>query len=139
MTIDIETVTTVVSSVVSWIVSKKYIFPYIKQAFEWIRNYKKEKDKENIDSSKELLEIKDKSNDVYENQLQFCMKQISDLQTVLTLKQSEINDYINQLSDLRNKIVDLQKQLYDSQMKYSKLSSLCCSNKECQFRQSCNE
>jgi chromosome segregation ATPase len=139
MTIDIETIVTAISSVGGWIVSKKFVVPYIVKAYEWIRNYKKEQDKENIDSSKELIEIKEQTNNVYENQLEFCMKQIAELQTNLTDKQKELNDYINQLSELRNKIVELQKQLYESQMKYSKLSSLCCSNKECQFRQSCNE
>lgn len=128
------TLITAGTSITTWILSKEYLFPYIVKAYEWIIGKKREKDKENIDSSKELLEIRDKANDVYENQLEFCMKQIGELQTRLTEKQYELNDYINQLAELRSKIVDMQKQLYESQIKNNKLSSLCCSNLGCKYR-----
>ncbi len=131
----ITTLITIGGTIISWIAGKKYLFPYIKQAYDWIRNYKRERDRENIDSSKELLEIKEQANDIYENQLNFCMKQISDLQDTITGKQKELNDYIDQLSQLRGKIVELQKELYQYQMKNSQLCAMYCSNSECKFRQ----
>lgn len=128
------TLITAGTSVVTWIISKKYLLPYIVKAYEWIIDRKKQKDKTNIDSSKELLEIKDKTNDVYENQLDFCMKQITELQNNLTQKQQELNDYINQLAELRGRIVELQKELYDYQIRNSKLSIMYCGNTECRCR-----
>lgn len=134
MIITLTTIATAATSVITWIISKKFILPYLVKAYEWIMDRKRQKYKENIDSSKELLEIKDKSNDVYENQLDFCMKQITELQNNLTQKQQELNDYINQLADLRAKIVELQKELYEYQLKNSKLSAMYCGNIDCKCR-----
>nr|WP_320038850.1 hypothetical protein [uncultured Bacteroides sp.] len=133
----LTTISTVAGTIISYIASKKYIFPYIVKAYEWLKNRKKEQDKENIDSSKELLDIKEKSNDVYENQLEFTLSQIDKLQKLLNDKQTEINEYINQLSSLRKQLVELQKELTNEQLKNNKLSSLVCYNSECKCRQIC--
>lgn len=45
----LTTISTVAGTIISYIASKKYIFPYIVKAYEWLKNRKKEQDKENID------------------------------------------------------------------------------------------
>ncbi len=139
MTITLATIATALGSIIAWITSKKFIFPYLVKIYEWLKNRKKEQDKENVDSSKELLDIKEKSNDVYQNQIEFTVNQINKLQTLLTEKQTEINDYINQLSELRTQIVKLQKELSEEQMRSNKLSSLVCCNSDCKCRQTCKD
>lgn len=129
---------TAISSIVAFALSKKYLWKYIINFFKWLLNIKKDFDKKNVDASKELLTIKDKNNDVYENQIQFLTDQIKVFEERINFKQQELNKYLDELQELREKIIQMQKQIYDNRLKIVHLQSLCCSNLECKLRCKCN-
>lgn len=129
---------TAISSIVAFAISKKILWKYVVQASKWLFNFKKDFDKKNVDASKELLLIKDKNNDVYENQIQFLTSQVNTLEGRINFKQEELNKYLDELQQLREKIVELQKQIYDNKLKIAHLESLCCSKLDCESRCKCN-
>lgn len=134
----INYIITALSSIIAFGLSKKYIWRYVVQAFNWLFNFKKDFDKQNVDASKELLTIKDKNNDVYENQIQFLTDQIKIFEERINNKQQELNKYLDELQELREKIIQMQKQIYDNRLKIVHLQSLCCSNLDCKLRCKCS-
>lgn len=134
----ISYIITAISSIIAFIFSRRYLWKYVVQAFEWLFNFKKDFDKKNVDASKEILNIKDKNNDIYENQIEFLTAQVNTLEGRINFKQEELNKYLDELQQLREKIVELQKQIYDNKLKIAHLESLCCGNLECKSRCKCN-
>lgn len=134
----IQYLITSVSAIFAYIISKKYIFKYVIQFFKWLFNIKQEFDKQNVNASKELLEIKDKNNNVYEEQIQFLTQQIQTLEERIEFKQAELNKYLDELAVLRQKIVDMQEKICDNQLHIAELESYCCKNIECKSRCRCN-
>lgn len=129
---------TILSSISVFILSKKYLWKYVVQAFQWLFNLKKDFDKKNVDASKEILNIKDRNNDIYENQIEFLTAQVKAFEDRINFKQQELNKYLDELQQLREKIVEMQKQIYNNRLKIAHLESLCCSKLDCESRCKCN-
>ncbi len=70
--------------------SKKYLFPQLLKFGEWIKERKKENEKHNVNLKKELTDLTDKSNDVYENQINFLMQQVKQLENELIEYQKQL-------------------------------------------------
>lgn len=85
------------------------MFKYVIQFFKWLFNIKKDFDRKNVDASQELLTIKDKNNDIYENQIEFLTSQVKAFEERINFKQQELNKYLDELQQLREKIVEMQK------------------------------
>lgn len=134
----IQTIITGITAIFTYIISKKYLFKYIIQFIEWLFNFKKDFDKKNVDASKELLEIKDSSNNVYENQIIFLTEQVKTFEERINFKQNELNKYLDELSELRQKILVLQKDVYNNQVQIAQLKSMYCGNISCQARINCD-
>lgn len=127
-----ETLITVISTIATWLVSKEYLLPQITKLINWIKERKKQQDQSNIDSTKELIEIKHDSNEVYESQIKFLMSQIESFE-------SELISYQTQLETLRKKILELNNTLYNKSLVIGKLRQYCCSNEDCKFRVFCSD
>lgn len=127
------------SSVGGFLLAKKYLWEYIVKFFEWLFQVKRNFDEQNVNASKELLEIKEDTNNVYENQIQFLSDQVKSFEDRINFKQAELNKYLDELHILRQKLIDLQKQLYENQVEIAKLKTMYCGNIGCPHRVTCME
>lgn len=132
MTAIIQTIITICSTIITWLIGKKYLLPYIIKAWEWLRERKHKQDANNIDATKELTAIKKESNEVYESQITFLTTQVEHLE-------NELLQFQNQLELLRKKILELNQKLFHKSMLIDKLKHLCCKNEGCKMRVYCNE
>lgn len=132
MSITLQTIITAVSTLCAWLISKKWLLPYIVKAWEWLKERKHKQDNDNIDATKELTAIKKESNEVYESQIKFLTTQVEHLE-------NELLQFQNQLEILRKKILELNQKLFHKSMLIDKLKNLCCKNKHCKMRIYCDD
>lgn len=133
----LQIILTAIGGIITYIISKEYIAGYVIQFFKWLFNRKKEKDNNNIDATKELIDIRNDNNEVYENQIEFLTQQVKNFEERITFKQNELNKYLDELQELRQKIVKMQELIFDNQMKIAKLQAMCCAKLECPDRIQC--
>ena len=74
---------------------------------------------------------------MYENQIEFLTQQVKNFEERITIKQNELNKYLDELQELRQKIVKMQELIFDNQMKIAKLQAMCCAKLECPDRIQC--
>lgn len=132
MTITFQTIITIGGTIISWLVGKEFLFPQILKLWQWIKERKQQQDNHNVNASKEIAEYKDKSNDVYENQITFLMQQVQQLE-------NELIEYQKQLEMFRRKILELNNNLYHKSLIIGKLRQYCCKNEDCKMRQYCDD
>ena len=132
MTITIQTIITAISTLIGWLVSKKYIFPHIFKLWQWLKERRRENENHNVNLKKELTDLNEKSNDVYENQINFLMQQVKQLE-------NELIEYQKQLEQFRSKILELNNNLYHKSLTIGKLRQYCCKNEECKMRIYCDD
>ncbi|WP_321425006.1 hypothetical protein [uncultured Bacteroides sp.] len=125
------TIITIISSITTWFVANKWLFPYLEKVIKYFINKKHEKDKETLEVNKELIETKELTNNVYESQINWFSKQVSKLQTLIDNKESELDEFIIQIDILKDQIEALKKQITDYQIEMKKYA---CYNVTCQFR-----
>ena len=118
------------SSILGWVVSKKWLFPAILSAWKWLRNEQTEVGLNNINTSKELNNIKEDTNNVYENRIEFFVKQ-------LTLLEDQLAKHSVELAELRNKIVELNNKLYQKTITIAQLKEMSCCVSDCKYRKLC--
>lgn len=127
-----ETVGTIVLTVVGWLASEKFLFPQLVKLWNWVRGIKKEIDEENVDASKEILNVKEQHAEIYESQINFLMNQIDRLE-------KEINQHQEQLSKMRSMVLELNSRLFKKDVIIGKLRELCCANINCKYREYCTD
>lgn len=127
-----QTIVTAVSTLCAWLISKKWLLPYIVKVWEWLKERKHKQDTSNIDATKELTAIKKESNEVYESQITFLTTQVEHLE-------NELLQFQNQLELLRKKILELNQKLFHKSMLIDKLKHLCCKNEGCKMRVYCDD
>lgn len=132
MNIDITALLTTLGTIATWLLSKNFLLPEIVKLWNWITNKKTEFDQKNVDASQELVDYKEASNNMYQNQIQFLMNQITDLE-------KELLAYQEQLEKMRKKILELNSQLYNKALVIGKLQQYCCANENCKYRMKCND
>lgn len=132
MTITIQTIITAITTLIGWLVSKKYILPHIIKLWSWLKDRKRENENHNVNLKKELTDLTDKSNDVYENQINFLMQQVKQLE-------NELIEYQKQLETFRSKILELNNNLYHKSLTIGKLRQYCCKNENCKMRIYCDD
>lgn len=127
-----QTIGTIILSIGGWLVGQKFLLPYLIKVWNWIRGKKKEFDDENVDASKEILNVKLQSQEVYESQINFLMSQIDRLE-------KEINSHQEQLGKMRSMVLELNSRLFKKDVLIGKLRELCCANTSCKFRVMCTD
>lgn len=127
-----NTFITIISTVITWLLGKQFLLPQIVRLWNYIKEKKKEQDKSNVDSTKELIEIKQNNNDLYQNQISFLVKQVEYFE-------NELLNYQSQLELLRKKILELNNQLYSKSLIIGKLRQYCCANEDCKYRIYCSD
>ena len=118
----------VLTGVVGWLVSREFLLPQIEKLIDLIRKKKKN----DIDTESDLSSLKEKNNDIYENQIEFLMQQVKSLE-------HQLLDYQQQLDTFRSKILELNSHLTAKALIISQLKQYCCSNTECKCRTICSE
>ena len=131
MNIDMEAFVTTLGTILAWFMGKQFFLPYIIKFWDWITQKKKDFDEKNVDASKEIVDYKNNTNNMYESQIQFLMEQITSLE-------AELLSYQEQLEKMRKKILELKSQLYNKALVIGKLQQYCCSNEQCKYRQRCD-
>ena len=131
MNIDMEAFVTTLGTILAWFMGKEFFIPHIIKFWNWLTNQKKEFDEKNVDASKEIVDYKNNTNNMYESQIQFLMEQITSLE-------AELLSYQEQLEKMRKKILELNSQLYNKALVIGKLQQYCCSNEQCKYRQRCD-
>ena len=121
-----------IGSIAAFILSKKWVVPLLIKCWHWLKHEKKEYDDNNIDSSKELTNIKNSNVKVYESQINFLVNQLQTLEL-------QLDNYSVQLEKLREKILELNTSLFNKSMTIGKLREMSCCKSDCQFREMCNE
>lgn len=125
---NIELLITIGGSIAAWLASEKFLIPWIVRGWKWVIDRGRELDAKNLDSTKELKEIEEKTNETYENQINFLVGQIDHLE-------KQLLQYSEQLEKLRAKILELNQKLFNKSMEISRLKELTCCNQNCKFRQ----
>ncbi|MGM9799564.1 MAG: hypothetical protein ACI30M_02625 [Muribaculaceae bacterium] len=118
----------VLSGVLGWLVAKDFLLPQIEKLIDLIRKKKKN----DIDTESDLSSLKEKNNDIYENQIEFLMQQVKSLE-------NQLLEYQKQLDTFRSKILELNSHLTAKALIISQLKQFCCSNTECKCRVVCSE
>jgi uncharacterized coiled-coil DUF342 family protein len=119
-----EQIITIGGTIVAWLAAQKWVFPLIVQLWNWLID----NGRRSIDTSKELKDIEEKTNNTYEDQINFLVGQIDHLE-------KQLLQYSEQLEKLRSKILELNQKLFNKSMEISKLREMACCNQECKFRQ----
>lgn len=127
-----ETIGTIIITICGWLAGQKFLLPWLIKGWDWLRGKKKEFDNENVDASKEILDIKQQSQEVYESQINFLMNQIDRLE-------QEINSHQEQLTKMRSMVLELNSRLFKKDVLIGKLRELCCANTDCKFRVFCTD
>lgn len=127
-----QTIGTIILSICGWLAGEKFLLPWIVKGWDWIRGKKREFDDENVDASKEILNVKLQSQEVYESQINFLMSQIDRLE-------QEINSHQEQLGKMRSMVLELNSRLFKKDVLIGKLRELCCANTSCKFRVMCTD
>lgn len=117
----------VLSGVLGWLVSREFLLPQIEKLIDLIRKKKKN----DIDTESDLSNLKEKNNDIYENQIEFLMQQVKSLE-------HQLLDYQQQLDTFRSKILELNSLLTAKALLITQLKQFCCSNTECKCRVVCS-
>lgn len=134
----IKLIITGLSSVVSWLAAKKWLFPLIKEWWTKRKEDAKIQDERDLNVRKELVEIDNSTDDLYKSRVEWCLSQITILEGKLDSKQKEINDFMKELDNLRGIIVNLQNQIMNNKLEINKLQGYCCKNLECKYRIKCD-
>lgn len=132
ITLDMTSLLTTLGTILAWLISKNFLLPECIKLWNWLTKKKQDFDQKNVDASKELVDYKESSNNMYQNQIQFLMNQITDLE-------KELLAYQEQLEKMRKKILELNSQLYNKALIIGKLQQYCCANENCKYRMKCND
>jgi methionine salvage enolase-phosphatase E1 len=130
MSTTIATITAIIGTISGTIAAQKWVFPYIEKFI----NRKHTKDIETLDVNKKLLAVETDNNKLYENQINFFVSQIDNLQKQLLRKTDEINEMNIQCDTLRAAMLLLQKELFEEKQKNVKLEESFCDYANCPNR-----
>lgn len=120
------TILTTIGTLVTYLIGKNFFIPQLAKLWEWI----KKKNKENVNATRELIEIKQENHELYVQQIQFLNSQVSELE-------NELLNYIDQLEKLRTKVLELNKKLFEKGLLIAKVHDFICINKQCKARTYC--
>ena len=121
---------TIITTLVAYVSSEKFIFPKLLELWNWIKKYKQEQDEKNINATNEILSIKKDTIEVTERQFEVLLNQISRLET-------ELKSYADELQKLRNTILKLNAKLYEKTLVITTLQNKCCNRENCKDRIAC--
>ena len=124
MTTILTTIITSVGTIITYLVGKEFILPQIIQLWQFLFDRKITKENHELDSMQKKVEIREASNNAYEDQIEFLTNEVKELQ--------EDNKKIREDN---TKIID---NLYQQEIELAKFRSLCCANIYCKVRETCD-
>lgn len=117
-----------------YLAANQWLLPWVEKLISNLANRKNKKDLETLNVESELLEIEKNNNQVYENQINFFVGQVENLQKQLLRKSDEINEMAVQCDELRTELLSIKKQLFEQKKINEELTEHVCFNKVCQHR-----
>lgn len=127
-------ITTIITTIAGTLASVKWLFPLVGKAYKYFADKGYNDDKQNLTLNKEVIEFKENSNELYQNQITFFVKQCDILQSQLIQKQTEIDILNKAINSLRSQLLTVQSQLDDNNKKIDELHNYSCSVANCQMR-----
>ena len=124
MTTILTTIITSVGTIITYLVGKEFILPQIIQLWQFLFDRKITKENHELDSMQKKVEIREASNNAYEDQIEFLTNEVKELQ--------EDNKKIREDN---TKIID---NLYQQEIELAKFRSLCCAKIDCKVRETCD-
>lgn len=119
-----------VSSVVSYLLAHKHIFPLI---LNWWKEHKDSKLKYKSD----LQSVEEVGNNIYANQIKFLNEQIDSLQDIITTKSNELKALYDELSKMRIRVRNMELELISVKEDNVVYLNNCCMKKDCPMRIPC--
>lgn len=123
-------ISTAITSIGAWVVSKKWIIPYI---IKWW----KEKKKDDVEYKRTIQGVEEANNSIYQNQITFLNSQLEDLQDIISNKSKELRVVYNEVSQLRIKVKHLELELIQAKEDAVLYIRQCCSKTDCPQRVPC--
>lgn len=125
-----EVIGTMLLTIIGYVSSQKWIFPFISKCWKWFINRKKEFDEQNVNVSEELLDYKKSNVELQDKTFQVLFKQIENLEL-------ELQRYASELEKLRSTILRLNSKLYDKSLLIAELQKKSCCLEDCPHRELC--
>lgn len=119
-----------VSSVVSYLLAHKHIFPLI---LNWWKEHKDSKLKYKSD----LQAVEEVGNNIYANQIKFLNEQIDSLQDIINTKSNELKQLYDELSKMRIRVKNMELELISTKEDATLYLKNCCAKKDCPLRIPC--
>ena len=120
------------SSVISYLLAHKHIFPLI---ISWWKEHNDNKLKYKSD----LQAVEEVSNNIYANQIKFLNEQIDSLQDIISSKSEELKKLYDELSRMRIRVKNIELELISTKEDSVVYLQNCCSKKDCPMRVSCSD
>ena len=124
MTTILTTIITSVGTIITYLVGKEFILPQIIQLWQFLFDRKITKENHELDSMQKKVEIREASNNAYEDQIEFLTNEVKELQ-----------NENKKIRDDNAKIID---NLYQQEIELAKFRSLCCAKIDCKVRETCD-
>ena len=124
MTTILTTIITSVGTIITYLVGKEFILPQIIQLWQFLFDRKITKENHELDSMQKKVEIREASNNAYEDQIEFLTNEVKELQ-----------NENKKIRDDNAKIIDT---LYQQEIELAKFRSLCCAKIDCKVRETCD-
>lgn len=121
-----------VSSVLSYLLAHKHIFPLI---ISWWKEYKDSKLKYKSD----LQAVEEVGNNIYASQIKFLNGQIDSLQDMINTKSNELKQLYDELSKMRIRVKNMELELISTKEDATLYLRNCCSKKDCPMRVHCSD
>lgn len=121
---------TAVSSVVMWLIGKKWVIPLV---VKWYRDWRFNQLKYKSD----LQGVEQQGNDIYQSQIKFLNDEINTLQNMVKMKSHELKDVYTELSRLRKRLKDLELTFISAKEDLQLFTDNCCMKENCPLRVPC--
>lgn len=119
-----------VSSVISYLLAHKHIFPII---ITWWKEHKDNKLKYKSD----LQAVEEVGNNIYASQIKFLNEQIDSLQDIINTKSNELKQLYDELSKMRIRVKNMELELISTKEDATLYLKNCCAKKDCPMRIPC--
>ena len=130
MEVTISYLIVAISSVISYLLAHKHIFPLI---LNWWKEHKDNKLKYKSD----LQAVEEVGNNIYASQIKFLNEQIDSLQDIINTKSNELKQLYDELSKMRIRVKNMELELISTKEDATLYLRNCCSKKDCPMRIPC--
>lgn len=137
--INLQTFGAFIISFFSFLAANKWIVPIVENYLKKKKEDKIEDDKHKIDIGQEIFETKEAAAKTYQQQLDFQLSHIENLQKIITKYQNDLKDVYDQVDKLQDMITELKKIVMENKITINNLKLSCCVVQNCALRQKCSD